>query len=204
MLLKAPGITEATTTHVNVGGSVSPYGWFNKLPLELRILVWNGVLESKRDVSNSFKFMSREQPLMVATCPPNDDIDAAILRTSRAIYEETFPILYGKNRFIFYAPSQIPTFAFGELCKLSGHSSLSDTFNISLKSYGRLSMLRSLSLILSKPCPSRYSNPFQGHEDIWSVWAEFFQPSPEQESLPFPVLEDLCLAPQSKFTLDTC
>lgn len=70
--------------------------------------------------------MTPQQPLMVATCPPNNDIDSAILRTSRAIYGETFPILYGKNRFVFYAPGEIPTFAFGELCKTFGFSSLSD------------------------------------------------------------------------------
>ena len=70
------------------------------------------------DVDNASHFMKTRQHLMVATCPPVGDIDAAILRTSRAIYEETFPILYGNNCFIFSAPIQISTFAFGELCRL--------------------------------------------------------------------------------------
>ncbi|CAD6564291.1 MAG: hypothetical protein ASARMPREDX12_002614 [Alectoria sarmentosa] len=227
MLNKTPSTTDTTMTDKEVP-NISPYGSFSKLPSELRILVWNGVLQSKKDVFNAFRFMGPQQPLMVATCPPNNDIDAAILRTSRAIYEETFPILYGKNRFAFHSPSQIPTFAFGELCKLFGRSPLSDSFRVSLERYlkilvtsrfclptsisaleeavlitasaqGRLSMLRSVTLSLTKPdTPSsfnstRMSYNILGQEAIWSFWGEFFEPSSEQLSLTFPVLEDLCL-----------
>lgn len=57
------------------------------------------------------------------------------MRTSRAIYEETFPIMYGKNRFVFSAASQISIFAFGELCRLFERPSLSDPSGLSLERY---------------------------------------------------------------------
>lgn len=111
---------------------VSPYGsWFGKLPKEIRDMVWTSVLASDYLVINAHKFMSPQEPLMVASCPSNNNIDPALLRTCSAIYEETFPILYGVNYFAFYAPSEITTFAFGKLhfpsgrhCSshLSGHS----------------------------------------------------------------------------------
>lgn len=72
-----------------------------------------------KDVFNAFKFMSPQQPLMVATRAPNDDVDTAVLRTSRAIYEETFPVLYGKNGSALYAPSRP-----GALMSLEGHGYL--------------------------------------------------------------------------------
>ena len=81
--------------------------------------------------------MMPQQPLMVATCPQVDDIDAAILRTSRAIYKETFPILYGNNRFVFSAPTQISTFAFGELCRLPGVRDATSGHEYSFESYVR-------------------------------------------------------------------
>ena len=90
---------------------------------------------SKRDIFDAFQFMSPQQHVMVVTCWQNKDIGADLLRTCRAIYEETVPILYGKNRFEFYAPSQISTFAFGELHRYTGQLSLSDTFRLSLERY---------------------------------------------------------------------
>lgn len=83
--------------------------------MELRILVWTDVLVSSREVANAHIFMRPQEPLIVVNCPPIKDIDAALLRTCRAIYEETFPILYGNNRFVFYHTSQITEFAFGNL-----------------------------------------------------------------------------------------
>lgn len=94
----------------------SPYGsWFGELPEEIRIQVWTYVLMSAKKVINVHKFMSPQEPLMVAACPPNKDIDAALLRTCSAIYEEAFPILYRENDFVFFAPSEITVFAFGKL-----------------------------------------------------------------------------------------
>ena len=72
-----------------------------------------------KDVFSAFKFMSPQQPLVDTTCPPNDDVDAAVLRTSRAIYEEIFPVLYGKNGSAVYAPSRP-----GALTSLKGHGYL--------------------------------------------------------------------------------
>ena len=98
-------------THV-----VSPYGpLFGRLPMELRILVWIDVLVSSGTIAKAHSFMRPQEPLVVANFPPAKDIDAALLRTCRAIYEETFPILYGNNSFVFYHTSEITEFAFGKL-----------------------------------------------------------------------------------------
>ena len=83
--------------------------------MKLRILVWIDVLVSSADIANAHKFMRPREPLIVTDFPPIKDIDAALLRTCRAIYEETFPILYGNNRFVFFRTSEIPKFAFGKL-----------------------------------------------------------------------------------------
>ena len=98
-------------THV-----VSPYGpFFGRLPMELRILMWIDVLGSSRDIANAHIFMCPQEPLVVDNFVPIQDINAALLRTCRAIYDETFPILYGNNRFVFDHMSQITDFAFGKL-----------------------------------------------------------------------------------------
>ena len=83
--------------------------------MELRILVWTDFLVSRKDIANAHIFMRPQEPLMVANFPPVKDIDAALLRTCRAIYEETFPILYGNNHFSFYCTRAITEFAFGRL-----------------------------------------------------------------------------------------
>ena len=83
--------------------------------MELRVLVWIDVLVSSRNIANAHKFMRPREPLRAASFPPIKDIDAVLLRTCRAIYEETFPILYGNNRSVFYRASQIIKFAFGKL-----------------------------------------------------------------------------------------
>ena len=82
--------------------------------MELRILVWIDVLVSSADIANAHKVMRSRDPLIVTHFPPIKDIDAALLRTCRAVYEETFPILYGNNRFVFFRTSQISKFAFGK------------------------------------------------------------------------------------------
>ncbi|KAM0804047.1 hypothetical protein BDR22DRAFT_818221 [Usnea florida] len=175
----------------------SSYGAFSKLPGELRIMVWNNVLGSETDVDNASQFMMTRQHLMVATCPSVRDIDAAILRTSRAIYEETFPILYGNNRFVFSAPTQISTFAFGELCRLSAVRYGTSERGYSFDSYGRLLMLRSVNLKLNasdRSVSCRHPNhKLDKQEAIWSYWAEIFCQPREHQSPIFPMLEELCL-----------
>lgn len=57
-------------------------------------------------------------------------------------------------------------------------------------------MLRDVQLVLKKSDDAYPANvrPFKADQEaIWSSWADFFQPSSEQESLIFPVLEKLCL-----------
>ena len=101
--------------------------------MELRILVWTDVLVSSRDIANAHMFMRPREPLRVTNCPPIEDIDAVLLRTCRAIYEETLPILYANNRFVFYHTNQITEFAFGNLCFPLGRHLLDSLFGHTLK-----------------------------------------------------------------------
>lgn len=212
---------------------VSPYGtWFGKLPKEIRILVWTDVLTCNYPIINAHKFTSPQEPLMVASCRSNEGIDTDLLRTCSAIYEETFPILYSTNWFVFCAPSEITAFAFGKLhfplgrhfsSHLSGHSlkqnvhhvvnsktrvaghllqfltvviTFDKTVLISASAQGRLSLLRSTTLVLrnSTPLPpTQQRHPTPVLEATWSAWAEFFQPLSGQQSPTFPVLKRLCL-----------
>ena len=44
-------------------------------------MVWKGVLESNEAIDGAFIFMGSKEPLMVDTCPPFEDIDAAICKS---------------------------------------------------------------------------------------------------------------------------
>ena len=63
-------------------------------------MVWNGVLESDEYIVDAFKFMSPKQPLMVATCEPNKDIDAAICESRfHCSFPNTYRVTSPKTRF---------------------------------------------------------------------------------------------------------
>ena len=61
-------------------------------------MVWKGVLDSAEAIWHASKFMGPKQPLMAATCPPYEDIDAAICESK---FHCSVPIPYrSKTRFL--------------------------------------------------------------------------------------------------------
>ena len=83
---------------------------FSMLPLEVRRLIYKHLLVSTDVITKSHNLISWSQsPLM------NDrarilDIDAVLIRTCRQIYNETMPILYGENIFIFERADEVSAF----------------------------------------------------------------------------------------------
>ena len=81
-----------------------------KWPLEIRRLVYHElvVVGSIRHPDELVE--AKMTDLVVSNATSRLGIDANILRTCRRIYNETLPMLYGENNFIFRTPSAIETF----------------------------------------------------------------------------------------------
>lgn len=169
----------------------SPCGALSKLPLELRVMVYKSVLMFKKYIRHPHRFLDRHPPIMAEECKYLEAIDAALLRTCRAVYQEAVHILYGRNRFEFRNPRDIKTFAhvglgdtpFGLHC--SPRESASAVGNAP---HGRFTMIRSMILKVDSELGGN------DREKIWSFWCDFFDPPKEQDQLVgFPALQWLTL-----------
>ena len=169
----------------------SPCGTLNKLPLEVRTIIYIKCLKTERNIKQAHTFLGRQPPIAAEDCTHIEAIDAALLRTCRAIYSEAIRILYGMNRFYFRIPRDVKQFAhlglgntpFGFYRTASKPSSA-----VSNAPYGRLTMIRFLSLKLSSV------NNEHDWKKIWSLWSDFFYPPEEQDqSVGFPALVWLAL-----------
>lgn len=171
----------------------SPCGTLSKLPLELRVMVYRSVLTLKKnsDIKNAHRLLDRHPPIMADECTFLESIDAALLRTCRAVYQEAVHILYGINRFLFRNPRDIQTFAhagLGEtpfgLYRGCGASASA----VGNAPCGRLTMIWRMHLKVD----SEFGD--NDRKRIWSFWCDFFYPSKEQDqSLSFPALRWLAL-----------
>lgn len=179
-------------SHCTGNAVSSPCGTFNKLPLEIRIMVYVRVLVYEDYyIRNPHKFLGQRRPILTEGSEYIEAIDAALLRTSKAIYREAIRILYSKNRFYFRKPSDITEFA---------HAGLGATpfgvYSITHKPssvvndapYSRLTMIQRLNLRLS--C----ENDGDDLHKLWSYWFDFIYPPEKQDQvIEFPVLECLSL-----------
>ena len=175
----------------NTENATSPCGTLGKLPLELRNMVYKKVLMYDRGIRQANRFLNGHLPIMAEESRYIEAIDATLLRTSRAIYQEAISILYGKNLFIFRKSKDIEDFAhlglrntpFGFYRTPNGTASAGDK-----APYGRLTMICSLDLSIAHKCVG------DDRKKIWSFWYDFFYPPEEQEQLiGFPALRRLCL-----------
>ena len=169
----------------------SPCGTLNNLPPEVRSFVYTNVLRYDKIISHAHRFLGCPPSIMAQDAVYLEVIDAALLRTCRAIYREAICILYRMNRFYFRKPSDIKGFAhsglgntpFGFYCTTAEPSSA-----VSNAPCGRFTMVRAVSLRISA------ENNGDDREKIWSLWSDFFYPSEEQDKLfGFPALESLAL-----------
>ena len=168
----------------------SPCGSLNKLPLEVRMMVYTNVLYYDKSVKGAHRFLDGHPPIMVEDSAYLEAIDAALLRTCRAVYSEAIRILYRMNRFYFRKLGDIKGFAHVGLGNTPFgfyHTASEPSAAISSAPYGRLTMIRSLQLHLG----SETGNSMQA---IWSSWCEFFYPPEGQhQRIAFPALEKLTL-----------
>ena len=173
----------------NVGSS--PCGTLNILPLEDRTMIYINLLYYKRKIKQAHTFLGRQPPITAEDCTHIEAIDAALLRTCRAIYSEAIRVLYGMNHFCFSRSQDVKEFAhfglgntpFGFYRTASEPSSA-----VSHAPYGRLTMIRFLSLRLNSV------NNERDWKKIWSLWSDFFYPPEERDqSVGFPALMWLVL-----------
>lgn len=102
--------------------------------------------------------------VLLAEHTPITDIDSAILRTCRTVYNEGLHVLYEQNTFHFSEASAIKRFKDTNLLPMQA---------LSLKTgYGRLALIRCLSLKIT--ADSRYESPVRCRKTIWKIWMDDF------------------------------
>ena len=133
---------------------------------------------------------------MVDAHPPSHDIDSAILRTCRLIYQEALPILYGSNLFEFRTVDQIQSFQYGFILTAEAVADVKmppiSLFAFESGPYGRLSFLRNIHLRLDGP--QRLNFPAHHTLTPWTEWSVWMDPHrKENKMIAFPALEELTL-----------
>lgn len=83
---------------------------FIMLPIEIRRLIYKHLLVSTEMISKAHNLISWSQSPLLNDCIRIHDIDAIFLRTCRKIYNETMPVLYGENTFIFERADEVTAF----------------------------------------------------------------------------------------------
>ena len=171
----------------------SHYGTLNKLSAEVRVMVYMNVLKFERTIKQPHRFLGRHPPMMAEAGKHIEVIDAALLRTCRAVYHDAVGILYGVNRFEFRQPRDIEEFAHVGLGKTSFgfYRTVNEPSHAVQNSpYGRLTMIRSMTLKLS----SRNKGDDDELKSVLTSWSDFFYPPEERDQLVgFPALERLVL-----------
>ena len=109
------------TTSVKVSKPESDHAgqcmFFSKLPPEIRALIYLRVLTTTALLNAGAEI---EKVAYTLTTDDNDpshtsDIDSAVMRTCRKMYQETLPVLYGENKFVFRRPEDLEAFRTGSL-----------------------------------------------------------------------------------------
>lgn len=90
--------------------SKSPY--FDLLPAEVRNKIYEHLLISPHTITRERQAVGplKHNSRYAIRCQRPLEIDAAILRTCRAIAHEGYPVLYGHNIFSFTSPTQMRYF----------------------------------------------------------------------------------------------
>ena len=169
---------------------------YSAIPVEIRIMILCHLLTIAEPIEKAHKHLGSKDTALLDNYRAIPHIDAAILRTCRAIYSEALPILYGSNTFEFSSPNAIRSFqsrsligyplgeAVPSLLKYqvikhinAGIANHDPAFNFQLAPMGRLSMLRSVVLTLN--AEYRWHNPMGANgvrappnrDHIWRDWS---------------------------------
>ena len=173
--------------------AVLPCGSLSRLPLEVRTMIYRKVLRFEKPIRHGHNFLDPHPPLMFAESSHIEEINAAILRTCRTIYQEAIHILYGTNRFHFRKSKDIENFAFRGLRNIPfGIYFSQHPYIVENITYGRLTMIRFLNLRIGRKSTG------DDRKEIWSSWSNFFYPSEKSSEeqgqlVGFPALERLVL-----------
>ena len=167
-------------------------GALEQIPPEVRTMIYVEVLVYTRKIRLPHKFLGHHPLIKPEDCEHLEFINAALLRTCRAIYHDAVGILYGRNGFIFRKPEDIKGFAHLGLGTTSFgfHRSANGPSNaLSSTPYERLTMIRLMNLQFS---PGKGNG--RNLNKIWFYWSDVFYPSGKQDQLVgFPALEVLLL-----------
>ncbi|KAK3178897.1 hypothetical protein OEA41_001034 [Lepraria neglecta] len=172
-----PNNTRATTnSNVNtsdtqepVQSSTSPdsplgLGSLGRLPSEIRNVIYKKLMVVDKMIEDVYKLVGTKKVVMEADCPRIKGLRVTILRTSRAIYQEGLPILYGWNSFFFRKPSHLEIFAYEELLE----NGWKPVFGLETKEYGRLSLIRPVGLNIG--ANSKGQRRKLDRKAIWETW----------------------------------
>ena len=83
---------------------------FTKLPVEVRDMIYRRLLISSEPILRAHELIGYKT-IVAGNHHPISDLDSRLMRTCRAVYEETLPILYGSNTFEFHSPNAMSLFA---------------------------------------------------------------------------------------------
>ena len=132
---------------------------FKILPTEIRHMIWAVLLVSPDPIQSPNRLLPSKTPLLSNDYHPIANLDAVILRTCRAIYNEALPILYGRNTFYFTSSHALFEFAGDDLPKAlpTGDTFFltGSVFNFQVTQAGRLALVRQLTLKLTSMDTSR-------------------------------------------------
>ncbi len=162
---------------------------FNKLPSEIRIMIYKELLTSNNVIRNAHKLLG---PNLSFLCSDNvrlRDIDSRILRTCKKIHDEARLILYQENCFGFRTIDAMKSFAHDEMP--DRFSALKDQSQESRwRRYGRLTHVRIVVLKLEHDSDYVVTG---SRKDLMRYWSEFFVNPRSWHPVKFPSLEKLHL-----------
>ena len=171
--------------------TATPLGLFGKLPLEIRVAIWALllILPSPNDmIKDAYKLVGDRESIRKSAIPIIDIVKSGILQTSRAIYAETLPMLYGDNTFYFSRTRDIMEF---------GHCGIEKNYRTHFATqpaiYGRNSIVRLVYLKISGLGGQFYSDVDKENDHIWTEWRDFFTSKVRYRRMGFPALERLVL-----------
>ena len=117
--IKNKNMPVTTSVKVSKDGSDRPSQcmFFSKLPPEVRALVYRRVLTTTALLNAGAEIEKVTYTLITDDNDPShtSNIDSALMRTCRKMYQETLPVLYGENKFVFRRPEDLEAFREGNL-----------------------------------------------------------------------------------------
>ncbi|KAL8834372.1 MAG: hypothetical protein Q9170_003782 [Blastenia crenularia] len=151
---------------------------FTDLPLEVRVQVYDYLLMGTTPIKYPGGLVQSKFRLGVDP-PDHPDLDAAIIRTCRQVYEEALPILYVKNRFVFDNPECIEAFHFGRLATVRTEKTTRPIFGLQAQPHGRLTLIKQLTIrFWTADEQYLFGDTRRNGNRILNEWQSFFHEEP--------------------------